>query len=170
MSNGIAQRPQYIVAGNFNPNIDNNLDLAVTIDSGVDQVGILFGNGLGGFAYNAANNVNVGNTPVALAAGFIDGDTNLDLAVSNSADNDVSILLGNGDGTFTSAGDVQVGNGPEGLILADFDNDGELDLAVANFFANTVSILHGDGTGGFDPVETINVGNGPISIAVGEFN
>ena len=53
----------------------------------------------------------------------------------------VSILLGQGDGTFATAQDFGVGVGPESVTGGDFNGDGRLDLATANFGADTVSIL-----------------------------
>jgi FG-GAP-like repeat len=103
--------------------------------------------------------------------------TNLDLAVVNFVDNDVSILLGNGDGTFTeepTESPVTVGTGPFSVAVGDFNGDTNLDLAVANFnggAASTVSILLGNGDGTFEPVDPEpTVGSGPISVAVGLFD
>jgi hypothetical protein len=45
----------------------------------------------------------------------------LDLAVANNVDGDVSILLGNGDGTFDTPIDFQVGNSPHGIAVGNFD-------------------------------------------------
>jgi hypothetical protein len=61
---------------------------------------------------------------------------NLDFAVLNQGaseiqgDSDVSILLGNGNGTFGAATDIPVGKGAGDLALGDFNNDGDLDIAV----------------------------------------
>jgi len=55
----------------------------------------------------------------------------------------VTILLGNGDGTFTQASGspYPVGQGPDAIAAADFNGDGKLDIAVANLIDGTVSIL-----------------------------
>jgi len=70
----------------------------------------------------------------------------LDLAVVNQAGKNVSILLGNGDGTFSRKPSVKVGTKPNAVTVADFNGDGKLDLAVVNSGSNSVSILLGAGT------------------------
>jgi len=74
--------------------------------------------------------------------GDFNGDGAPDLAVGIGGSNNVSVLLGNGDGSFqTAARSFGAGNGPASLALADFNGDGELDLAVANHDSNNVSVL-----------------------------
>ena len=85
----------------------------------------------------------VGNDPDAIVAGDFNNDGKLDLAIANFSDNTVTLLLGNGDGTFSpaSGSPYPVGKGPYQLAAADFNGDGKLDLAVANLTDGTVSIL-----------------------------
>jgi hypothetical protein len=65
------------------------------------------------------------------------------LAVANSGDNTLTILLGNGDGTFTQASGspFPTGKGPVALAVGDFNGSGRLGLAVSNAGDFTVSIL-----------------------------
>ncbi len=102
----------------------------------------------------------------------------LDLAVANANDNTVSILIGNGDGTFRPAVERPVGlnypgeNGPDAMVAGDFNGDGRLDLAIANYNSGTVSILLGNGDGTFRPPVDYSTGldTTPDAIAVGDFN
>lgn len=55
-----------------------------------------------------------------------------DLAVVNNITNDISVLLGKGDGTFQSAVNYEVGNSPNFLYSTDFNDDGNPDIAVVN--------------------------------------
>jgi hypothetical protein len=115
----------------------------------------------------------VGAHPVGLISAIFNGDGKPDLAVANSGDNTLSILLGNGDGTFTAKPTLATGSGPFSLIAGDFNNDGELDLAVANFASgnvSNVSIFIGNGEGTFQPGVTYAVGGGPIWVVTGDFN
>ncbi len=73
--------------------------------------------------------------------GDFNGDGWPDLASANLYDNTVSVLLGNGDGTFQTHMDYPTGNYPDCVAVGDFNNDGKLDLAITNFNDNTVSVL-----------------------------
>jgi hypothetical protein len=114
--------------------------------------------------------VPVGNGPVGQAVGDFNGDGHADLAVINQASNTVSVLLGNGDGTYQPKIDYATGAAPTGVVVADFNADGKLDLAVANFGANSVSVLLGNGDGTFRPRTDLAVSTTPVSLAVGDFN
>ena len=112
----------------------------------------------------------VGTSPDSIAAGDFTGDNRLDLAVANSQDNTVSVLLGNGDGTFQPQVTYAVGTSPDAIAVGDFNGDGRTDLAVANQYNNTVSVLLGNGDGTFQPQITYAVGNEPDAIVAGDFN
>jgi hypothetical protein len=77
----------------------------------------------------------------AIFASDLDGDSDIDLAVTNQMCQDVSILLNNGDGTFSSDYTYSVGTWPSSIFAADFDNDGDIDLATANSNSGNVSVL-----------------------------
>ncbi len=114
--------------------------------------------------------VPVGTDPDAVVEGDFTGDGKLDLAVADANSNTVSILLGNGDGTFRSAVNDPAGNDPVAMVAGDFNGDGKVDLAVVNGGPyGTVSILLGNGDGTFDSPASYTVGDGPVAIAVGDF-
>ena len=71
----------------------------------------------------------------------------LDLAVANLGSDNVSILFGDGNGTFGMANNFGAGDGPQSVAVGDFDGDGNQDLAVANLGSDNVSILLGNGDG-----------------------
>ena len=98
------------------------------------------------------------------------GDGNPDLAVVNAGSNSVSILLGNGDGTFQASQSYTVGSYPYSIAVADFNGDGKPDLAVSDFYSSTVSILLGNGDGTFQASQSYAAGNYPYSVAVADFN
>ena len=169
----VGDAPFSVAVGDFDG--DDVLDLAVA-NIETDNVSILLGDGDGTFTEAADSPVTVGDGPVSVAVGDFDGDDVLDLAVANVNSNIVSILLGDGDGTFTEAADspVTVGVAPLSVAVGDFDGDDVLDLAVANAFslASNVSILLGDGDGTFTEAadSPVTVGVAPRSVAVGDFD
>ncbi len=134
-----------VTAADFNG--DGNLDLVFSggFDSDSTQVAVLLGNGNGTFKNPAY--YTTGSNPTSLEVGDFNNDGKLDLAVLDFGPSggvgSVSILLGNGDGTFQMHTDFTEESGPFALSLGDFNNDGRLDLAVANGFSgtNTIALL-----------------------------
>jgi hypothetical protein len=111
-----------------------------------------------------------GTLPTSVAVGDFRHDGILDLAVANDGGANVSVLPGNGDGTFGKATNYAVGGIPIGIAVGDFRHDGILDLTVTNFGSGTVSVLLGNGDGTFQPAVNYTVGSEPISVAVGDFD
>jgi hypothetical protein len=157
-----------IAVGSFRGN--GTLDLAVT-NHDDNSVSVFLGNGDGTFQNPAS--YTVGYYPAGIAVGDF-GNGHLDLAVANcnsSTSPFVSVLLGNGDGTFEAATNYTVGNGPCGIAVGDFTGVGKLDLVVADYFANNVALLLGKGDGTFESAEYISTGNyAPEYVTVGDFN
>jgi FG-GAP-like repeat len=173
--------PKAVVVGDFNH--DGKRDLAVvnygdptTGDSG--SVSILFGNGDGTF--QAAKNVAIGKNCTSVVAGDFNADGNDDLALVRPGDStvnddgDVTIFLGNGDGTFRQGQVLAPGKNPSStrtaIITADLNSDQRLDLMVASAGDQTFSVLLGNGDGTFQspvayPVDT-NTLHFPISLIV----
>ena len=99
----------------------------------------------------------------------LNGDGKKDLVTANSA-NTVSVLLGNGDGSFAAMTDFAVGVAPRAVAVADLNRDGKQDLVTANADANAVSVLLGNGHGSFAAKADFAVGVAPRAVAVGDFN
>ncbi len=129
--------PVSVTTGDFNK--DGKLDLAVAnINS--DNVSVLFGNGSGSFS--AAVNFDAGVRPISVTTGDFNNDGNLDLATASSGfnSNTVSVLLGDGAGSFSAAVNFIVGDEPSSVTTGDFNGDRKLDLATANI-SGTISVL-----------------------------
>jgi len=100
----------------------------------------------------------------------VNSDGAIDLITANLGTDTVSVLLGNGDGTFGPKTDFATGSDPRALALADLDRDGQLDLVVANTGANTISVLLGNGDGTFRSKNDILTAKGPHAVAVADLN
>ena len=88
---------------------------------------------LSGVSFSSAVSYGVGTNPVSMAVGDFNGDGKLDLAVANEYSNSVSVLLGNGDGTFQAAKTSPPDRSYlTSVAVGDFNGDGKPDLAVAN--------------------------------------
>ncbi len=149
----------------------------IVANSADNDVGILLGNGDGTFA--AQTTFPTGTNPVWIATGNFNSnggtDTNLDLAVANQGSNNISILLGNGDGTFTAGATLATGSSPVSVVAANFHDTvagSTIDLAVANQGDNTISIFEGNGDGTFKPPTLLQLPSGfsPTALAAADFN
>ena len=128
--------PSSVVVGDFNG--DGKLDLAAS-DGGANTISVLLGNGDGTF--QSVMRYAAGPYSHSLTMGDFNGDGKLDLAVANMncayvfyqcPNGTVSLLLGNGDGTFSAPVNSTVAIVPGSVAAGDFNGDGRLDLAVAN--------------------------------------
>ncbi len=162
--------PYALVAGDFTGNGRTDL---VARDTG-QTTATLLGNGDGTFQSPLLSTVGEGpNTNLdgeSIAQGDFNGDGNLDVAVANQGSNTISILLGDGDGTFQPAVTYEVGEEPSAIVAGDFTGNGILDLAVANWQDDTISVLLGNGDGSFQPQVTYPVGSTPDAIFAGDFS
>jgi hypothetical protein len=149
------------VAADFNG--DGKVDLA----SGgplLNPIGLCVQLGVGDGTFRspictAAPGFGTAAPPGSIIAADFNGDGKLDVASSITSSPNVSVLLGNGDGTFQPQ--LLLDSGPDGsqsggLAAADFNGDGKLDLVVANYpnqqgSSGSLSVLLGNGDGTFQP-------------------
>jgi len=135
-------------------NGDGNLDIAVsgTDFFGKGAVNVYLGDGKGNFPNRVAYSVEFGGD--AVAAADVNGDGKIDLVTDG-----ISVLLGNGDGTFRKGASVASG-GSASVNIGDFNGDGKLDVAAG------LSVLLGNGNGTFQkPLTFAGMGSGyPISM------
>lgn len=119
-----------------------------------------------------SNPATVSEPNVAAAADFNrDGIVDLAVSNSNSGGTTLTILLGNGDGTFTAvATSPTVGLYPDGIAVGDFNGDGKPDLAVNSVDQGEVVLLLGNGDGTFLPGQVLNTLTSPQSIATADLN
>jgi hypothetical protein len=162
-------------------NGDGNLDVVSATAGGCDTPcldgGVVanLGNGTGNFSAAPALDLGNGFAPFFMAVGDFNGDGISDLAVlDDDPTSTITILLGNGDGTFTNKGNVaNDGNiQPLGtLAVGDFNGDGIPDLIGISSTGNLVILLLGNGDGTFTPsASATSAGTNAQAFAVGDFN
>lgn len=122
-----------------------------------------------------------GNGPMAVAVAALDGDKNLDIITANADSNNVSFLLGQGNGTFEDVKHCDVGQQPTAIAVADLNRDGVLDVVTTNAASHDVSVLLGRTPNANEPcpvflpesrvqLDGMDVRPKPIAIAVTDIN
>jgi hypothetical protein len=151
---------------------DRNWHFSPPMVSTPASVAILLGNGDGTF--QTPLSFTAPESPLAMHVADFDGDGHADVLVANGYEGiqepDLSLFLGNGDGTLRpeirlSAGAVNIfpygWTAPMGLASGDLDGDGRRDIVVAMSGLDTpggagaVRVFHGQGGGLFGPPITV---------------
>lgn len=158
-------------------NGDGKIDV-VTADYG-STVTVLLGNGDGTF--QAPVHLPAGNIAAAVAIGDMNGDGRPDLVVANmgtvatnSSGSDITVLLGNGDGTFQAQQNFPIGNLGyiSSLALGDVNGDGKLDVVTGDVAGGGNIVLLGNGNGTLGAPQTYYAAPGvlPASVALADLN
>jgi len=160
----LARTPISIALADFDH--DGRVDLA-TACFWTNQVAVLLGNGNGTFQVPVY--YPVGRAPESVVVADLNHDGNPDLAVSGEGTSTgiISILLGNGDGTFRSAPDAVLDADPSSVAVGDFNGDHIPDLIVVD--TPYISVLLGNGDGTFQPPIDLHFAPAPV-IGIGDFN
>jgi hypothetical protein len=167
--------PGQIAVADFNK--DGIPDLAIAND----PVIVLLGKGDGTFQPPLTISATAGTDPYYLVAADFNGDGAPDIAISNRDSSVLTVVLGNGDGTFhsTAWSTQQDGNLPGEIFVADFNLDGRLDLAAMEYSfciecGDGFKIYLGNGDGTFNAGNTYGIPRTsfylPVLIGIGDFN
>ncbi len=99
-----------------------------------------------------------------MAVADLNGDGRPDLAVADFNADTVSVLLGNGDGTFGAKTGFGAGSGPLCVAIGDLNGDGKPDLAVADFKSSSVTVLLNRGGSTWTGVPHLVAAGGALSV------
>jgi hypothetical protein len=112
----------------------------------------------------------VGKNPTTITTGDLNHDTYTDLLTTNIGSNTLSVLLGNGDGTFQDQIQLNVCREPRSLVMGDFSGDGHADLVLACSGGDEIALLLGAGNGKFVEGPQYPVHRTPVAIATDDLN
>ena len=165
--------PVFANVADFNG--DGKADLYVA--NSTNSVSVLLSTSTANSASFAAPvTIGVQGTPLPLQTGqFVTGSSNLDIVAGTSGSpGDVSVILGNGDGTFQAATNVPALNENQAIAVGDFNNDGNQDVISVSGVStpsNNAMLLLGNGQGGLTAQAPFSLPFGNVAtVAVGDFN
>jgi hypothetical protein len=132
--------PESVALLDFNN--DTHLDVVVA-NAGINGITVMFGTGMAATPFNTPTVYTAHGGAYAVVIADFNSDSKPDIAVSNQSTNDVSLFVGNGNGTFQPAVNVSVAPGTTPLFMAvgDFNGDTKPDIAVANNGSNFITVL-----------------------------
>jgi hypothetical protein len=168
ISVGTGNQPSAVAIGDFNG--DGLGDLAVTIYASARPNLLVFLNSGDGTAFTGPTSYATGSGPFGVIAARLNADTNDDVLVTSSDSSELSVLIGNGNGTLQSADTTGVAVVPRDLAVADLNDDGDADVVLAHYGSGQASVLLGDGAGGFTSNETFAVGDQAMGVATADFD
>ncbi len=161
------EQPQQAVIADVDE--DGRPDVVVTDsnDTGFGDGELSVHLGLGGFQFGALSH-DVNSQVYSCVLEDFDLDGHLDVAAANEFADDVSILLGIGNGQFVTLGSFPTGLRPRAIAAEDFNGDGLLDLVTANRDSNDATVLLGQPGGSFGAPASFPSATQPTHVVVGD--
>ncbi|MBF9141600.1 RCC1 domain-containing protein [Hymenobacter properus] len=154
--------PSHVVLGDVDG--DGDLDMLIA----ASKASVSFNDGTGNFtsASTTASSIPTANAASDVALADVDGDGDLDALIANN--NQVSVRLNNGSGSFSGGTDVPVGGALNKLAVGDVNGDGYLDFATSSGSAASLSVRLNNGNGTFGGGTDYPVSFTPGSLALGD--
>jgi hypothetical protein len=160
--------PTDVAVGDFNG--DTWPDFVTSVFSPGNAIRVTLNQGNGTFLPSVI--YTAGGNPAAVAVGDLNGDGKLDIVAANGSqlDNDISIFIGNGNGTFQPQVRVPVGFRPGGVLLADFDQNGRSEVVVTHYGSNAIYYFKPDAAGVLGTPQIINIGSTQGNAVAADFD
>lgn len=143
---------------------NGSLPEGISLQAGGSPLTATLGGAVGTGEFLTGNQTSSGFFPYDAKSGDFNNDGFIDIVSANLASNSLSIMLGNGDGTFRSQVTYQTGTEPYGVTISDFNNDGNLDLANTDYISGSISVFLGNGNGTFQARTSYATGVNPFSV------
>jgi hypothetical protein len=161
----IGPNPDGVCLADFNA--DGHPDMAVTSDA-PDKIVVRFNLGNGTFGAPVTTLLGGGTSPHTPVAADLDGDTDIDIAVSLKNTNQVQVLVNDGSGGFSLGSTTGVGAEPRSMAAADLDGDTDVDLVSSNRDGGSLSVLVNNGSADFTAT-ILSTGARPREVGVADF-
>ena len=164
------------VTGMVTADLDGDGVLDIVASGAIDSVFVLLGNGDGLFGDSHGVAGLLARGEMGIATGDLNGDGKPDLVAAQGYEGVISVMLGNGDGTFsgpTSYPGVSTSpyfGGPRSVALGDANGDGHPDIVVTTPDAATASLLINNGDGTFAPRQDFVTGADPVAPLIADVN
>ncbi|CAF3084775.1 unnamed protein product [Rotaria sp. Silwood2] len=170
-STGSGSHPCTVLVNDVNN--DHLFDLII-VNSAHDNIGIRSGYGNGSFTEERTYPVEKGSRPQFVVVGDFNSDSHMDMAITNTGNDSVTVAFGNGNGIFTNQTVHSTGYGshPSFATVGDFNNDNRLDLVILNEGTHTVGVFLSFEYATFRKHSSSSTGtnSNPEAIAAGDFN
>lgn len=141
------------------------------VNEQADDVRLYLNDGCGSYTASSRHRLTSGARPSTNEGSDFNGDGVTDLAVGNILTNSVSVLFGDGSGSYLPEMILPTGTGPRGLAVLDVEGDGDVDIVTANRFSSNLALHRNRGDGTFDPAAFFDGGGaGETALAAGDAN
>lgn len=165
---GLCSGPSGMTSEDYNN--DSFKDLII-ICNGIGQYSFISGRGDGTFNSPITYLIDPQeNLPVDVASGDFDANGAKDIVVASAAANNISVRLGNNNGTFSPVTIYNTGNLPSKIAVGDLNNDNREDIAVINASDETISVFINNGNGTFQNQVVYPTGVGPSNLIIADLN
>ncbi|NNK80091.1 MAG: hypothetical protein HKO93_01220, partial [Flavobacteriales bacterium] len=131
-------------------------DLTV-VNENSEDLRVFMSNG-GSFSEFTLFDLPIGNKPSSNEGADLNMDGEIDLVIGNTQGNMVSVVMGNGDGSFGDEVIYEAAQGVRGVTILDMDGDGDMDIVTANRQGSNISFFINDGTGQFTDGGSMDAG------------